>query len=58
MGRVYVSDEIAELPTLQLSGLQSPTCHSALTGRELGVFLRIAKGDSCTEIARAIIAKR
>ncbi len=53
-GRVHVSDEIAEHLMLQLCDLHKQYGHQELSTRELDVFLRLAVGKGCTEIAKEL----
>jgi two-component system, NarL family, invasion response regulator UvrY len=50
-GRRYVSSRTAELLADELSGTRLATPHEALSERELQVFLRLAEGESVSEIA-------
>jgi DNA-binding NarL/FixJ family response regulator len=53
-GHVYVSDQIAAQLMSQFQDIEPTKGHKGLTNRELDVFLRIAIGETCTEIARAL----
>jgi DNA-binding NarL/FixJ family response regulator len=53
-GRRYISEELAEHLAMQLADLPVPSGHKCLTIRELDIFLRIARGESCTSIAGAL----
>lgn len=53
-GRRYVSRKTAELLADELSGHSSGAPHEALSEREMQVFLRLAKGESVTEIGRSL----
>lgn len=51
-GRRYVSPRTAELLADELSGGRPEAPHESLSERELQVFLRLAKGESVSEIAQ------
>lgn len=51
-GRRYVSARTAELLADEMSGERSGVLHEALSDRELQVFLRLARGESVSDIAR------
>lgn len=53
-GRRYVSRKTAELLADELSGHGSSAPHEALSEREMQVFLRLARGETVTEIGRAL----
>ena len=53
-GRLPISAAIAEQLMLQLVGDARHDGHQALTTREMDVFLMIARGATCTEIARSL----
>jgi two-component system invasion response regulator UvrY len=50
-GRRYVSARTAELLADEMSGERSGMLHETLSDRELQVFLRLARGESVSEIA-------
>jgi two-component system, NarL family, invasion response regulator UvrY len=50
-GRRYVSPRTAELLADEMSGERSSVLHEALSDRELQVFLRLARGESVSDIA-------
>jgi DNA-binding NarL/FixJ family response regulator len=50
-GRRYVSPRTAELLADEMSGERSGVLHEALSDRELQVFLRLASGESVSDIA-------
>lgn len=50
-GRRYVSERTAELLADEMSGERSGVLHEALSDRELQVFLRLARGESVSDIA-------
>ncbi len=50
-GRRYVSSRVAELLADEMSGQRIGALHDALSDRELQVFLRLAHGESVSEIA-------
>ena len=50
-GRRYVSVRVAELLADEMSGARSGVPHDALSDRELQVFLRLARGESVSDIA-------
>lgn len=50
-GRRYVSGRTAELLADEMSGERSGMLHDALSDRELQVFLRLARGESVSDIA-------
>ena len=50
-GRRYVSARTAELLADEMSGERSGVLHEALSDRELQVFLRLARGESVSDIA-------
>lgn len=50
-GRRYVSVRTAELLADEMSGIRSGVPHDALSDRELQVFLRLARGESVSDIA-------
>ena len=51
LGRRYVSPKTAELLADELSGGRPAEAHESLSERELQVFLRLAKGESVSQIA-------
>ncbi|MBI3431046.1 MAG: response regulator transcription factor [Hydrogenophilales bacterium] len=51
LGRRYVSPRTAELLADEMSGERSGEPHEALSDRELQVFLRLARGESVSDIA-------
>jgi DNA-binding NarL/FixJ family response regulator len=51
VGRRYVSGRTAELLADEMSGDRSGVLHDALSDRELQVFLRLARGESVSDIA-------
>lgn len=53
-GRRYVSRKTAELLAEELAGGGTSAPHESLSERELQVFLRLAKGESVTEIGRSL----
>lgn len=53
-GRLPISESIAEKLMQQLVGEVKHYGHEALTTREMDVFLMIARGATCTEIARSL----
>lgn len=53
-GRMPVSELIAEKLMQQHAGVEQPEGHQRLTTREMDVFLKIANGGTCTEIARSL----
>jgi DNA-binding NarL/FixJ family response regulator len=53
-GRRYVSRKTAELLADELSGNGSSAPHESLSEREMQVFLRLARGETVTEIGRAL----
>ncbi|MBL8482038.1 MAG: response regulator transcription factor [Rhodocyclaceae bacterium] len=53
-GRRYVSPKTAELLADGLSGASSELPHDSLSERELQVFLRLARGQSVTDISDAL----
>lgn len=50
-GYVFVSDEIAEHLVSQFQDIEPTQGHRSLTEREFDVFVRFAKGETCTDIA-------
>lgn len=50
-GRRYVSARTAELLAEEMSGERRGVLHEALSDRELQVFLRLARGESVSDIA-------
>lgn len=50
-GRRYVSPRTAELLADEMSGERSGVLHETLSDRELQVFLRLARGESVSDIA-------
>jgi DNA-binding NarL/FixJ family response regulator len=50
-GRRYVSPRTAELLADEMSGERSGVLHETLSDRELQVFLRLARGQSVSDIA-------
>ncbi|MDO9221702.1 MAG: response regulator transcription factor [Thiobacillus sp.] len=50
-GRRYVSPRTAELLADEMSGERSSVLHETLSDRELQVFLRLARGESVSDIA-------
>ena len=53
-GRRYLSGRTAELMADELSGDGTAALHESLSDRELQVFLRLAKGESVTDIANVL----
>ena len=53
-GRRYVSGRTAELLADEMSGERSGVLHEALSDRELQVFLRLARGESVSDIAEQL----
>lgn len=53
-GRRYVSGRTAELLAEEMSGERSGVLHDALSDRELQVFLRLARGESVSDIAERL----
>jgi two-component system invasion response regulator UvrY len=53
-GRRYVSPRTAELLADELTGAASAAPHEQLSERELQVFLRLARGESVSDIAAAL----
>ncbi|MDP1863663.1 MAG: response regulator [Thiobacillus sp.] len=53
-GRRYVSVRVAELLADEMSGSRSGVPHDALSDRELQVFLRLARGESVSDIAEQL----
>jgi two-component system, NarL family, invasion response regulator UvrY len=53
-GRRYVSRKTAELLADELSGHSNSSPHESLSEREMQVFLRLARGESVTDIGRAL----
>lgn len=53
-GRRYVSTRTAELLADEMSGERSRELHAALSDRELQVFMRLARGESVTDIAEQL----
>ena len=51
LGRRYVSPRTAELLADEMSGERSGEPHEVLSDRELQVFLRLARGESVSDIA-------
>jgi DNA-binding NarL/FixJ family response regulator len=51
-GRRPISEHISEKLIFDFVNDDKPEAHRSLTAREMDVFLRIARGGSCTEIAR------
>lgn len=51
LGRRYVSARTAELLADEMSGERSGVLHETLSDRELQVFLRLARGESVSDIA-------
>lgn len=51
-GRRYASAKTSELLADEMSGNRSSKPHELLSDRELQVFLRLAKGESVSEIAK------
>jgi len=51
LGRRYVSPKTAELLADELSGVRSAEPHEDLSEREFQVFLRLAQGESVSDIA-------
>lgn len=50
----YVSERTAELLADEMSGERSVVLHEGLSDRELQVFLRLARGESVSDIAREL----
>lgn len=53
-GRRYVSPRTAELLAGELAGDDCVAPHTKLSERELGVFMRLAKGESISDIAASL----
>lgn len=53
-GRLHISDELAEQFLQEIGEIRGRNCHEQLSDREFEVFLRIAKGENCTCIARSL----
>ena len=53
-GHVFVSNEIAEKLISKYQEIDRTQGHDSLTERELEVFIRIARGETCTGIGRAL----
>ena len=53
-GRLPISEHIAERLMLQLVNQDKPGGYQCLTTREMDIFLKIAHGGTCTEIARSL----
>ena len=53
-GRRYVSERTAELLADEMSGERSVVLHEGLSDRELQVFLRLARGESVSDIAHEL----
>jgi two-component system, NarL family, invasion response regulator UvrY len=53
-GRRYVSGHTAELLADELAGRERPARHQLLSEREMQVFLRLARGQSVSEIGNAL----
>jgi DNA-binding NarL/FixJ family response regulator len=51
-GRRYASSKTSELLADEMSGNRTSRPHESLSDRELQVFLRLAQGESVSEIAR------
>lgn len=51
LGRRYVSVRTAELLAEEMSGERNSVLHESLSDRELQVFLRLARGESVSDIA-------
>jgi DNA-binding NarL/FixJ family response regulator len=54
LGRRYVSPRTAELLADEMSGGRSGELHEVLSDRELQVFLRLARGESVSDIAEQL----
>lgn len=54
VGRRYVSARTAELLADEMSGERSGALHEGLSDRELQVFLRLARGESVSDIAKQL----
>jgi len=53
-GRIYVSQEVAELMALDLRGARGANPHDRLSDREFEIFILIGKGVQPVEIARRL----
>jgi DNA-binding NarL/FixJ family response regulator len=53
-GRLPISEAIAEQLMLQLVGVNRPDGYQSLTTREMDIFLMIARGTTCTQIANSL----
>lgn len=53
-GRLPISEAIAEQLMLQLVGVNRPDGYQSLTTREMDIFLMIARGATCTQIANSL----
>lgn len=53
-GRTSISDRVAELMAYELSSGQPAVPHERLSPRELDVFLRLARGETVSDIAATL----
>ena len=53
-GRRYLSPRMAELLAEEVLGGNAPAAHEQLSERELQVFLRLARGQSVSEIGEVL----
>jgi DNA-binding NarL/FixJ family response regulator len=54
-GRVHVCEDVAEQLMSQLFDRNGDGGHKALTAREFEIFIRIARGETCMQIARTLM---
>jgi DNA-binding NarL/FixJ family response regulator len=54
LGRRYISPAVAELLAQQLNRKEGGAPHEQLSEREFQVFLKLAKGETAGDIARAL----
>ncbi|HEY1225964.1 MAG TPA: response regulator transcription factor, partial [Ramlibacter sp.] len=54
LGRRYISPAVAELLAQQLNRKEGGAPHEQLSEREFQVFLKLAKGETAGEIAKAL----
>jgi DNA-binding NarL/FixJ family response regulator len=54
LGRRYISPSVAELIAQQLNRKEGTAAHDLLSEREFQVFLKLAKGETAGDIAKAL----
>jgi two-component system invasion response regulator UvrY len=58
LGKRYITPAVAELLAQQLNRPNDVASHEQLSEREFQVFLKLAKGETAGDIAKALVAER